>query len=150
MGIRIGLDTRERLASHLTRVYPEEGCGVLVGRDVDQVRVVDDIEEVDNTHPGPREVRYRIPPEHLVDVDRRARSRGRDIVGFYHSHPNGTAHPSALDLEQAWPHYSYVIVGVAAGRIVDARSWRLSSDGSRFEPERLELPDAAEPESTGI
>jgi len=65
------------------------------------------------------------------------------VVGFFHSHPDHPASPSAFDLEHAWPYYSYLIVSVGRGRVADARAWRLATDRSRFEPETLE-PSPAE------
>jgi len=60
------------------------------------------------------------------------------VVGFYHSHPDHPARPSAFDLEHAWPFYSYVIVSVEDGAVADMRSWRLRDDRSEFEPEPWE------------
>jgi proteasome lid subunit RPN8/RPN11 len=58
-------------------------------------------------------------------------------VGFYHSHPDHPAVPSAFDLEHAWPVYSYVIVSVRNGRAEDLLSYELRSDRSRFDAEDL-------------
>ena len=41
---------------------------------------------------------------------------GLEIVGYYHSHPDHPAGPSAFDTEHAWPWYSYLIVRVDRGR----------------------------------
>ncbi|MCA1563771.1 MAG: Mov34/MPN/PAD-1 family protein [Acidobacteria bacterium] len=67
---------------------------------------------------------------------RAAETRG-DLLGFYHSHPDHPAAPSAFDLEHAWPNLRYLIVSVRAGRPEEARSWRLRNDRSAFEEETL-------------
>jgi proteasome lid subunit RPN8/RPN11 len=130
------------IETQLARVYPEEGCGVLLGRDEGRKRVVERVTAIENRREDSRGNRYLIDPEQLLAVEREARDAGHDVVGFYHSHPDHPARPSAFDLEHAWPYYSYLIVSVEQGRVVDARSWRLTADRTRFEPEPLERADA--------
>jgi proteasome lid subunit RPN8/RPN11 len=64
-------------------------------------------------------------------------SKGLDIVGFYHSHPDEPAVPSGYDLDHAWPVYSYIVVSVQHGSAQDLRSWEMESDRSRFNPEEI-------------
>jgi len=65
------------------------------------------------------------------------------VLGFFHSHPDHPAVPSAFDLERAWPYYSYLIVSLARG-IPDAHGlWRLRADGAAFEPEPLTIDGEA-------
>jgi len=127
----------ERVHAHLCRAYPEEGCGVLLGRDRDGVREVEGIFELDNQREDSRHNRYVISPEQFLRAEQEARATGLDVLGFYHSHPDHPARPSAFDLEHAWPWYSYVIVSVEQGRVADMRSWRLRDDRAAFEPEPM-------------
>jgi proteasome lid subunit RPN8/RPN11 len=142
MSLRLRAIHTEQVHAHLCRAYPEEGCGVLVGRDEGALRVVERVVAFENQREDSRGNRYLISPERLLVVEREAREEGLDVVGFFHSHPDHTALPSAFDLEHAWPYYSYLIVSVERGRVLDARSWRLAQDRSRFEPETLELSPA--------
>ena len=50
-----------------------------------------------------------------------------EVVGYYHSHPDGLATPSSTDRQSAWPGVSYIIVAVKSGRAMEVRSW--SFDG---------------------
>ena len=75
--------------------------------------------------------------------ERYAETKKLDVVGFYHSHPDDAAVPSRYDLDHAWPFYSYLIVSVEAGRIADARSWRLADDRSQFDSEPFETVPAS-------
>ena len=123
---------RRRIVDHAERTCPEECCGVLVGRGgrVEQVVEAGNVAES-------RSRRYAIDPEVLLAVHKESRSAGRDVVGYYHSHPSGAAWPSAFDLEHAWPGVSYVIVALEDGRTVELRSFRLHGDGDRFEEEQV-------------
>lgn len=140
------LETIER---HAARAYPEECCGVLIGRPAsgDGEGAVERVLSVDNEREDSRHNRYLIPPETVLRAQREARSLGLDVLGYYHSHPDHPAVPSDFDREHAWPGLSYVIAAVEEGDVVATRSWRLTDDRERFEEETLEVgqPRAAAP-----
>jgi len=138
MSLRLRAIHTGRVQAHVCGAYPEEGCGVLLGRDEGAMRTVERVVEFENRHEDSRRNRYLISPEQLLAVERQAREEGLDVLGFFHSHPDHPATPSAFDLEHAWPYYSYLIVSVEQGRAADARAWRLVADRSRFEPETIE------------
>lgn len=142
--LRLRSKHAETVHTHLCRAYPEEGCGVLIGRETPEGRDVERVVGFDNVREDSRHNRYLISPEQFLAADREARAGGLDVIGFFHSHPDHPSQPSAFDLEHAWPWYSYLIVSVANGRVVDDRCWRLAEDRSRFEPEdlRLDAPDS--------
>lgn len=142
--LRLRAKHTEIVHSHLCRAYPEEGCGVLLGRDLGGDREVERVVGFDNVREDSRHNRYLIAPEQFLAAEREARRLGLDVIGFFHSHPDHPSRPSAFDLEHAWPFYSYLIVSVERGRVKDAHSWRLTDDRSRFETEDLELA-ASEP-----
>ena len=139
MSLRLRARANQIVHSHLCRSYPEEGCGVLLGTDSGGTRLVERAEPVANQRMDSRGNRYLISPEDLMQVERSARERDWDVLGFFHSHPDHPPVPSAFDLENAWPFYSYLIVSVAGGAVVESRSWRLADDRGAFEPETLEL-----------
>ncbi len=59
-------------------------------------------------------------------IQREARERDEDIIGFYHSHPDHPAHWSKTDLEEAhWIGCSYVITRVAGGKADVTNSFAL-------------------------
>ncbi|HEX9615485.1 MAG TPA: M67 family metallopeptidase, partial [Bacteroidota bacterium] len=66
-----------------------------------------------------------------------ATTKGLDIVGFYHSHPDHPAQPSQFDLEHAFPGWSYVIVSVSRGTSGDLKSWVMKEDRSGFDEEGI-------------
>jgi len=54
------------------------------------------------------------------------------LVGFYHSHPDGSAQPSRVDVDSAWPRMAYLIVGVNGDRVAESACWQVRSDDPSF------------------
>jgi proteasome lid subunit RPN8/RPN11 len=138
--IRLDPGHEEAMRRHGETDYPNECCGLLIGvlsangaKRVDEVVPLSNVREQDARHN-----RFLIAPEDLLRGERYARERQREIIGFYHSHPDHPAVPSAFDLANAWPVYSYVIVSVRDGHAGSIQSWELLSDRSRFESEEIE------------
>jgi proteasome lid subunit RPN8/RPN11 len=125
-----------RIEAHARRAYPEECCGILVGRLENGAAVVEEVAPGRNVATG-RHRRYEVDPAQLVAAHKESRRAGRRVLGYYHSHPDRPAVPSARDLEHAWPDTSYLIVAVAGGEAGELRSFRLAAGGDRFEEERL-------------
>ena len=142
MSLRLRPADDARMRAHLAAAYPEEGCGVLIGRERDGGRDVEEVLPFDNRRGDERERRYLIAPEQLLAAEKRARERGLDVIGFFHSHPDHPAEPSRFDLDHAWPYYSYLIVSVRGGEPREAAAWRLADDRARFVPEPLEADDS--------
>lgn len=135
------------IRAHAEATYPEECCGALVGRvagggAVELVRSV----AVENHSAGSRATAYLIPASVVREVESTATGEGLELIGFYHSHPDGPAEPSARDRESAWPWYSYLIVPVDAGRAGGVRAWRLRGDRSGFHAMGLRVPSCEEGE----
>ncbi len=144
----LGTQETAEIHAHLLRAYPDEGCGVLLGAEREGRRQVARIVALENQHTASRHNRYTISPVQFLAAEREGRDLGLDVLGFFHSHPDHPAEPSAFDLEHAWPYYSYLIVSVREGRIDTMRSFRLTDDRSRFEPESLELADNTGPRAS--
>ena len=83
--------------------------------------------------------RYLIVPDDVRRVTAELRASGLEVLGYYHSHPDHAAAPSAFDTEHAWPWYSYVIVSVERGRAAELSSWILEDDRSTMGRESLEV-----------
>ena len=90
---------REQIEGEARAAFPRECCGLIEG-----ARTGDRIEAL-VLHPAPNlskdTGRFEIDPAAQFAALRTARANGREIVGCYHSHPNGTAEPSARDLAGA-------------------------------------------------
>jgi len=131
--------TLQKIKLHARKAYPEECCGILLGKDQGEQKEVNEILELTNEKQEERKRRYLISPEGYKLAETEARKRGLEILGLYHSHPNHPARPSAFDLEHALPYWSYVIVAVDKGDPADIFSWVLKDDRSAFAEERITI-----------
>ena len=155
MAIQLNAEQLKSIRSHGGREYPNECCGMLLGHadgDDKQVSEVVPLQNLRHDSSRAQELlplddpgreseknRFLIDPREQVRVEKDARARGLDVLGYYHSHPDHPARPSNYDREHAWPWYSYIIVSVEQGEARDMTSWVLSEDRVRFDPEPLKL-----------
>ncbi|MDR1944496.1 MAG: M67 family metallopeptidase [Synergistaceae bacterium] len=116
--------------------YPDECCGVLFGGvDREGNRTVTEILPISNARETEeRRRRFVIEADDFMRAESEARGKGLDVLGFYHSHPDHPAEPSAYDLEHALPFYSYAIVSVKGGTASELTVWELEGDRSKFVP----------------
>jgi len=137
--VRLPESLAEEIRRHGEGAYPGECCGALGGRVVGDVKEVVRLEPAVNRRTDDPH-RYLIAPDDVRRLEARLKSGGLEIVGYYHSHPDHPAAPSAFDADHAWPWYSYVIVRVDRGRAADLASWVLDGELQRMHPESLEVP----------
>ncbi len=118
----------EQVRAHLEAGYPNEACGALVGRPGDEhsPREAVEFRPMRNTVTDRPQDRYGLDPLEQLHVQKDAETRGLEIVGYVHSHPDGPPVPSRVDTDQAWPFYSYVVASVRKWTLAEARSWRLN------------------------
>jgi proteasome lid subunit RPN8/RPN11 len=124
------------------RSYPAECCGILLGNQEGKERVVTMTVPCENARIDSLGNRYSIHPEQVIAALKLARSRGENIVGFYHSHPDHPAKCSNTDLEEAhWFDCSYMITSVEAGHAAATSSFVLtgSEQAKTFHAERVEV-----------
>ncbi len=137
--IELARDVYDALLAHAREGAPEEVCGVLGGTREAGACLVDRAERVPNTAATP-EWRYELDPAEQLTAMRAIEDAGGEVVGFYHSHPEGPRRPSATDEAQAtWPGASYVIVSLDGEGETDPAvgSWRWT--GEDFEEETVRV-----------
>ena len=122
---------------HGEDTYPHECCGVLLGViGDDTTREVRATVRCGNPRIDSPQNRYNIDPRELVRVQREARERELDVIGFYHSHPDHPARWSIIDFHEAhWIGCSYVITSVEKGKAAQTNSFALT--GTREEDKLL-------------
>ena len=135
----------EAILAHARGGYPFEVCGVLLGapRADGRAVLVEAAVPVANRETDKPRVRYRIADEDLLRIQRECRGQGREIVGFYHSHPDHPARPSETDRGIAAQGLSdgviHVVVGVEAGARATATAWVFADAKQGFEEEPFEV-----------
>ncbi len=153
--LRIHYAEYEALRAHGKETYPDECCGVLLGKhERGAGNHVHQIVPAGNTRTDSAHNRYNIAPQELVKIQRQARSLELDIVGFYHSHPDHPAHWSQTDIAEAhWLGCSYVITSIEKGDAVLTNSFLLtgtSEDDKLFEDESIQIDMAAKEDERGL
>lgn len=111
-----------------------EVCGVLIGRRAPQL-VLERVVTAQNVHPTPQH-HFLLDAATLLRADHLARAAGLEIIGFYHSHPNGLVLPSSSDRRAAWPGYLVLIVAVMSTQSRALSAWIVAADG-RLRPETI-------------
>lgn len=127
----------EQIREEAQRAYPAECCGVLAGR-FDGAKEVVRLVPMANRRPDDPH-RYLISPDDLRRTTVELSRSSLEVLGFYHSHPDHPAAPSAYDVDHAWPWYSYIIVSVNQGRAGEIASWELEDDIRAMRPELLDI-----------
>lgn len=143
MALKLSKAHFDELRRHGEETYPHECCGVLVGEVSDAgVKTVLAVVRCGNTRTDSPQNRYNIDPRDLIRIQRESQLAGRDIVGFYHSHPDHPAQWSTTDLADAhWVECSYVITSVEGGKAVLTNSFLLigEEDTKHFEDEEVQV-----------
>lgn len=141
--IRLPRAVYDALRAHGEATYPLECCGVLLGRPCTDGWQIESSAPASNANIQSPRTRFEIAPTELVSIMRDARSRGLEIAGFYHSHPDSVAAWSATDLAEAhWVGCCYLITAVAGGRATETRAFLLAGTGEEnkhFEPETFSI-----------
>ena len=142
--LRIVRQAYEALRQHSVAEYPNECCGVLLGRMDMSGRVITAAVRCQNVSAESLHNRYEISPKELVHIQRAAREHDDEILGFYHSHPDHPVTWSLTDLDQAyWFGCSYVITSVMPGPVAgDTASYLLNGKGEHqkhFTTETIEI-----------
>ena len=120
MTLQVSSDVLYALLREARQAHPRECCGVLLG----DTGAITELQPATNVHAEP-ETRFEIDPQALIDAHRNARNGGPKVLGYYHSHPNGLARPSARDEAMAQADGAIWAI-IAAGSV---SFWRLGAAG---------------------
>ena len=123
-------DTQVRtMTKHAEACYPGECCGIIGRRAADLV-----LFPAQNL--SRRNDEFLLDPKALLAT----RTQGFEIVGFYHSHPDGPAHMSPKDCsnqivdgQPTWPGIEHWVLSVCAGQTVDLKRFVWNPSRTRYE-----------------
>ena len=123
----------DQIVAHALEERPNECCGLLIGTS----DVVEDAVRARNVRRSA--TRFQVEPADHFAAIRKARSTGFEVIGAYHSHPNGPSCPSETDrLRLTDPTMFHVIVSLAHGTRT-VRAFRIA-DGNFTPLELLPVP----------
>jgi len=132
MQLRLTTSHRDEMAAEAMAKWPEECCGILIGTQHDDGWSVSQVVCVPNVWDGPRENRFMLDPLAYIREEKRAQADGQQVIGFFHSHPNGVAVPSPFDADLAWPDTAFAIVPIGDRQAGPLRCWCLPDGSSEF------------------
>jgi desampylase len=108
------LALRAQLAEEAAAAHPHECCGLIEGRREPDRIVATTLHRARNLARAPD--RFEIDPADHFRILRTARAAGTQIIGCYHSHPDGRAQPSMRDREGAGEAgFVWLIAGQGGG-----------------------------------
>ncbi|UTV29067.1 Mov34/MPN/PAD-1 family protein [Photobacterium atrarenae] len=140
MTIHVSQTIIAQIIAQAEQAYPEECCGFILG-ELDRQN-----ESISHSHyylpclnekSDNRERRFLIDPIAYQDAEDQADREGLAIISIVHSHPDHPDSPSEFDRLHAWPGLSYIIISVHQHKAAGYRSWRLTEDRQRFDPEQV-------------
>jgi proteasome lid subunit RPN8/RPN11 len=137
--LRLRASAAAEIEREARRAYPNEGCGALLGPGDGSVT---EVRQLPNREGQKPRVRFALSPRDYMTVERDAESRGMALVGFWHSHPDHPARPSATDRQYAWEGLLTLIVAVADGTPRELTAWELPAGDGPFR--QLELDRVSE------
>lgn len=134
--ITVGRGLLDEIREHGRETYPEECVGALLGRKGEPAYVLA-VERMENIRTEERQRRYEISPKDYLRVEALASEKSLALLGFYHSHPDHPAAPSAYDRERAFPFFHYLVCAVTGGRPGEVTAWTLAEEAGEFEREPI-------------
>jgi proteasome lid subunit RPN8/RPN11 len=154
------LEQARDILEHTRAEAPNEACGLLIGKAGGVIEVVRTRNEDLNPRTG-----FVVSPSDLFAVLNRVEQQSLELVGVYHSHPNGHPIPSERDIREAhYPEAAQLIVGMVkpepefaawridAGRVsrVDLFIQAVRPPSPEVEPEKLTFSQRVAVIITGI
>lgn len=137
----------KQIETHAVKTYPEECCGLLLGENTTEKKLVKQVWPTDNSWDSEiysdiaaskgkntsKRNRFSISPLDILTAQKQARSKNWNIIGIYHSHPDNLPIPSEFDRAIAHHCYSYLIISLASSKTLAIRSWQLDDHNQWLE-----------------
>lgn len=111
------------MRAHAERAWPEECVGALLGEGNTFVcaRPLENVA-------AKRKAAFLVSAKDYLSAQAEAQAKGLSLLGFYHSHPDGPAEPSATDAASATPGEWTVILKVTAGVAAAPRAFHFAHE----------------------
>lgn len=130
-GLILPREARDRIEAAARDAWPRECCGLIEGTRIGATFVVTRVHPMRNVAIG--QDAFEIDPAGHIDLLRALRGTGRQIVGCFHSHPNGLAEPSDRDRQSAGETgFVWLIAALSAPDKAAIKAFVFDGDG--FQP----------------
>jgi proteasome lid subunit RPN8/RPN11 len=115
-----------------SRAYPHECCGLVEGLDLEEGWQALAVHETANLAENPTR-KFLVDPQAQFDLMRKLRGGERRILGCFHSHPDGSAEPSATDRADAYEsNFLYLIAAGAPEIGFELKAYVFDADSPAF------------------
>ncbi|RMF11779.1 MAG: M67 family peptidase [Candidatus Dadabacteria bacterium] len=132
--LKVPANCDSQMKAHLEAAWPNEGCGILIGRIDGDTAIVTRVVDAENQNTERGADRFEIDPMFYYRTEREL-ADGERVIGFVHSHPDCPAVASETDRQFAlnWPGFAWLIYRVDQRQSKGARTWIINDDTSQFE-----------------
>ena len=138
--IKYTKEIQEIMVAHGKTDYPHECCGALIGKHdfgINGVREVLEARPLKNINTDRAHDRFLIDDKDLIELNKELRGTGKDVIGYYHSHPDHPSAPSDTDREYAQEDTSYIIISIHKGELDQITSWVFDDFKAPFSEEEV-------------
>ena len=141
MVVKIKKQINDKLIEICEKGFPNEVCGVLIGKKNKEIFIIDDYYICENLNKERSVDRYELNPIDYIKAEDQAKKSNASIIGIYHSHPNHPAIASETDKMFAWPDMAYLIYSIYDSKFKNLISWQIDESEDVFAQINTELID---------
>jgi proteasome lid subunit RPN8/RPN11 len=130
--MRISKQLLDEVAAHALEDPGNEVCG-LIAVTGEGERTATTVLRATNIHASP--MKFEIDPMELLRLHNEIEDGGRALGAIYHSHVRSPPYPSQTDVNfaRSWPGIEWLIVGLAADREPELRSYLIDVESGAIE-----------------
>ena len=150
MVVEIPKFLNDKLISICEEGFPNEVCGVLIGKIINQgtnasAKIINNNYKIStsmackNLNEKRSTDRYVLNQKDYIKADKEARKQNLDIIGIYHSHPNHPAIASDTDKRLAQERYIYLIYSIYKKKYTNLLGWILNEEEDKMEGAKIEI-----------
>ena len=139
MVVEIPKFLNDKLISICEEGFPNEVCGVLIGKIINNNYKISTSMACKNLNEKRSTDRYALNQKDYIKADKEARKQNLDIIGIYHSHPNHPAIASDTDKRLAQERYIYLIYSIYKKKYTNLLGWILNEEEDKMEGAKIEI-----------
>ncbi|KXB08404.1 hypothetical protein AKJ56_01425 [candidate division MSBL1 archaeon SCGC-AAA382N08] len=129
MKVQLSGQILKKLRRISKKVFPKEACSLLIGKFGGGNIIVEEIRETENVHDS--DSSFLIDPRVIAEVLDELKSNDRELLGFFHTHPELPAFVSDRDEKfmELWGEKVWIIAGTdVSGNISEIKSFLWKDD----------------------